>query len=80
VDVERQIAIYHRWGKSKDGENQRFIIVLNFSPIKHYVDVPFPFNGTWRDLLSEQTFEVIDYWRKWEGIDSNYGRIFYAQG
>jgi len=80
VDVERQIAIYHRWGKSKDGENQRFIIVLNFSPIKHYVDVPFPFNGTWRDLLSEQTFEVIDYWRKWEGIDSNYGCIFYAQG
>lgn len=80
VDVERQIVIFHRWGKGKIGDTERFVIVLNFSPIKHYVDVPFPFNGTWRDLLSEQTFEVIDYWRKWEGVDSNYGRIFYAQG
>lgn len=80
VDVERQVVIFHRWGKGKDGDNERFVIVLNFSSAKHYVDIPFPFNGAWRDLLSNQTFNVTDYWRKWQDVDSNYGRIFYAKG
>ncbi len=80
VDTERQIVIFHRWGLGKDGSNERFIIVLNCSPNKHFVDVPFPFNGTWTDLLSGETFQVTDFWRKWQDINSNYGRIFYAKG
>lgn len=79
VDCDRQIVIFHRWGAGKDG-NERFIIVLNFSPNKHFVDIPFPFNGTWKDLLSDETFPVTDFWRKSQDINGNYGRIFYAKG
>lgn len=80
VDTERQIIIFHRWGTGKDGSNERFIIVLNCSSTKHFVDIPFPFNGTWTDLLSGEVFQVTDFWRKWQDINSNYGRIFYAKG
>jgi pullulanase len=80
VDTQRQIVIFHRWGTGKDGQNERFVIILNFSPQRHFVDVPFPFNGSWTDLLSGETFQVTDFWRKWQGINSNYGRIFYAKG
>lgn len=79
-DAERQIIIFHRWGEGKDGHTERFIVVLNCSPTKHFVDVPFPFNGKWTDLLTGETFQVTDYWRKWQNVDSNYGRIFYAKG
>ncbi|MGK7898544.1 MAG: alpha-amylase family glycosyl hydrolase [Xenococcus sp. (in: cyanobacteria)] len=80
VDSDRQIIIFHRWGTGKDGSNERFIIVLNWSPTKHFVDIPFPFNGTWTDLLSGEKFAVTDYWRKSQDVNSNYGRIFYAKG
>ncbi|GCA94997.1 alpha-amylase family glycosyl hydrolase [Microcystis aeruginosa] len=80
VDTQRQIIIFHRWGAAKDGSNERFIIVLNCSPTKHFVDVPFPFNGDWIDLLSDETFRVTDFWRKWQDVNSHYGRIFYAKG
>lgn len=80
VDAERQIVIFHRQGAGKDGNNERFIIVLNCSPTTQFVDVPFSFNGTWTDLLTGETFQVTDYWRKWQNINSNYGRIFYAKG
>ncbi|GAB1542828.1 alpha-amylase family glycosyl hydrolase [Scytonema sp. NUACC21] len=80
VDTDRQIIIYHRWGTGKDRSNERFIIVLNCSPTKHFVDVPFPFNGTWKDLLSDDSFQVTDFWRKGQDVDSHYGRIFYAKG
>jgi pullulanase len=80
VDTERQIVIFHRWGTGKDGNNERFIIVLNFSSNNHFVDIPFPFNGNWTDLLSGEIFQVTDFWRKWQSVNSNYGRIFYAKG
>ena len=80
VDTERNIIIYHRWGTGKDGSTERFIVVINCSSTKHYVDVPFPFNGTWTDILNDQSFDVSDYWRKWQDVDSNWGRIFYAKG
>lgn len=47
---------------------------------KHYVDIPFPVNGTWKDLLNEELFTVSDYWRRWQDIDRNWGRIFYFSG
>ena len=78
VDTARNIIIYHRWGTGKDGSLERFVVVINCSSTKHYVDVPFPSNGTWTDILNDQPFTVSDYWRKWQDVDSNWGRIFYA--
>jgi 1,4-alpha-glucan branching enzyme len=79
VDVERQIVIYHRWGKGLDQATERFIIALNFTDAKQFVDLPFPLNGSWLDLLSGDSIQVNDFIRKQQDIDSHYGRIFYRK-
>lgn len=79
VDTERNLIIYHRWGTGKDGSLERFIIVLNCSPNKHYVDIPFPVNGTWTDILNDQSFNVSGHWRRWQDVDSNWGRVFFKK-
>jgi pullulanase len=81
VDVERQLVIYHRWGNDRDGNLERFIIVLNFSAFDRVVDIPFPANGTWTDLLNNDlTFTVSSFRLFNQTINSNWGRIFYIKG
>jgi pullulanase len=81
VDVERKIVIYHRWGNDRDGNLERFIVVLNFSASTQTVDIPFPINGTWTDLLnSDSTFSVSSFRLFNQTIDSNWGRIFQIEG
>ena len=79
VDVQRQVVIYHRWG-TDDGRLERFLIVLNFSSNAQRVDVPFPANGVWTDLLNESVSPTVtDYWlRNWE-VQSNWGNVFYKR-
>lgn len=52
VDTARQLAIYQRWGNDDNGLLQHFVIVLNFSGSDQMVNVPFPEDGEWTDLLS----------------------------
>ncbi len=80
VDVSKGIVIYHRWGPADDGRLERFVIVLNFSRSDEYVDVPVSTNGTWRDLLSGDTWDAHDWWLRGIRISSNWGRIFYRKG
>ena len=56
------------------------MIVVNFSPVDKWVDVPFPDNGVWEDLLNEGVKPtVVDYWlRNWP-VHSNGGNIFYRE-
>ena len=80
IDVNRQVMIYHRWGN--DGATlQRFMVVVNFSPCEQWVDVPFPSNGVWKDLLNEGVTPAVgNYWlRNWQ-VHSNWGNIFYREG
>ena len=80
VDESRDIAIYHRWGTSKDGHSERFIIVLNFSGYDQYVNVPFSTNGVWQDLLNEGEYFVEEYRLTHHLINSNWGKVFYRKG
>jgi 1,4-alpha-glucan branching enzyme len=81
VDVERKLVIYHRWGIGLDTQLERFIIVLNFSTSDQSVDIPFPINGTWKDLLNEDQFFTVTTFHLFnQKINSNWGRIFYAKG
>lgn len=80
IDTSRQLVIYHRWGNDDKGNLQLFIIVLNFSDNDQYVQVPFPQNGEWTDLLSD----AVNPWKINVGsysfgfmIGSNWGHIFY---
>ena len=78
IDVGRQIAIYHRWGDDTAGRLERFIVVLNFSDAVQWVDVPFPTNGNWTDLLnSNAIFKVGDYQLDNFQIPSNWGCVFF---
>jgi pullulanase len=78
VNVEKGIVIYHRWGDGLDGQPEKFIVVLNFSAVDQWVDIPFPLNGTWQDLLNNDEFTVSNYRLLNQKINSNWGRIFYA--
>jgi 1,4-alpha-glucan branching enzyme len=80
VDVDRDVAIYHRWGTAKDGRLERFIVVLNFSAYDQYVDVPFPANGSWEDRLNGWAVDVHDF-RLWNHkVHSHWGNVFSRKG
>jgi 1,4-alpha-glucan branching enzyme len=82
LDTERQLAIYHRWGRGEDGRLQRFIVALNFSEVDQQVDVPFPANGTWTDLLPLESpggvpVEVQGFWLARWTLHAGWGAIFF---
>lgn len=78
LDTERQLAIYHRWGEGEDGRLQRFIIALNFSPWDQQVDLPFPADGAWTDLLpGGATAQVQGFWLRGWTVPSSWGCVFF---
>jgi pullulanase len=79
VDTDNGLAIYHRWGESTNGRLERFIIVLNFSGVDRYVNVPFSVNGIWQELLSGETYRVENYQLSDQQINAHWGRIFYEE-
>jgi 1,4-alpha-glucan branching enzyme len=79
VDVAKQVVIFHRWGDVKDGGLERFIIVLNLSGEDQQVDIPFPADGQWHELLNDRYDIVIDSHLQAQWIESNWGRIYYQK-
>ena len=69
--------IYHRWGNDETGRLERFIVVLNFTTGALTVDVPFPENGAWTDLLNGTTANVVGYWLRGVVIESNWGHVYF---
>jgi hypothetical protein len=51
IDVNRQLAIYHRWAVLPEGV-ETLVAVLNFSGTDQVVDTPFPTLGQWDNLLA----------------------------
>jgi 1,4-alpha-glucan branching enzyme len=80
VDETRDVAIYHRWGEDDGGGLERFIVVLNLSGFDQVVDIPFPDNGTWEDLLNGGAADVRDYWLRNARLGSHWGRIYLKRG
>jgi pullulanase len=77
VNVDQDVAIYHRWASDEAGRLERFIIVLNCSDFSQRVDIPFSDNGDWEDILNGGTVRVESYWLKGEALSSNWGRIYF---
>jgi 1,4-alpha-glucan branching enzyme len=80
LDAERQLVIYHRWGRTEDGTLERFIIALNFSAEEQYVDLPFSTDGTWHDLLNDLSVIVTQNRLSHHRIESYWGNLFFQQG
>ena len=80
VDVAKSVLIYHRWGNAVGAETEFFMIVLNFSQNNQTIDVPFPQNGNWQDLLSGQSVTVTDFWARSQLVTSNWGKVYFLEG
>jgi pullulanase len=76
IDVEKQIIIFHRW-EQIGTKIERFIIVINFSTSEQFVDIPFPANEIWQDLLNDSQESVTNFRLLNQQIHSNWGRIYF---
>jgi hypothetical protein len=80
IDVSRQVIICHRWGTGGNGKLQRFIVALNFSSQDQVVDIPFPANGVWTDLLNAGVSPTVsDFWQRNWRVSSNWGHVFFLE-
>ena len=77
IDVARQLVVFHRWGNGADGRLEKFYVVLNFSPWAQTVEMTFPEDEGWVDLLSGWCPPVKDHRLRFE-VGSNWGHIFYG--
>ena len=71
------IVIYHRYGRTDDGGLESFVIVLNYSDIDRYVDVPFSINAVWQELLNGGMLTIQNYILPNTLINSNWGKIYF---
>jgi hypothetical protein len=76
VDTERKVVVYHRYGQGANGRKQKFYVVLNFSDQGQRVEIQFPDNDGWEDLISGWKPIVSDCRLNFE-VGSNYGHIFF---
>jgi 1,4-alpha-glucan branching enzyme len=81
LDVERQTAVFHRWGNTADGTLERITVVLNFSDQRQTIAVPFSVDGTWVQLNADAPWS-IDVAGNWHtlSLDSHWGHIFWKAG
>jgi pullulanase len=78
IDEERQLVVYHRWGNAADGRLEKFYIVLNFAQYAQTMEVTFPEDAGWIDLLSGWRPLVNNNRLRFE-IGSNWGHVFYKK-
>jgi len=77
INVSMQVAIYHRWGNNANGQLERFMVVLNFTGGAQWVNIPFPSNGNWTDLINGNAVaNVTNYWLYNYPVPSNWGCVF----
>ena len=77
--LDQDVVIYHRWGMGTDSSTERFIVVLNYSDFDQRVDIPFPLNGNWDDLLNGGAVSVSGNKLTNQRIFSNWARIYYRR-
>ncbi len=76
-DQERRLMILHRWGFADNQRLERFVVVINFSEVPQPVDIPFPENGGWRDLLNDHAVNVTNYRLSGQTVEANWGMVYF---
>lgn len=74
---DQDVVIFHRWGTATDGRLERFIVAINYSDFDQRIDIPFPTNGRWDDLLNDIFVMVSDLRLPNQLISSSWGRIYW---
>lgn len=80
VDVDRDLAVIHRWTDLPGGATERFIVVLNFSGFDQKLDVPFSVNGKWRERVEDWEVDVQNFRLAAHVVPSHWGRVFHKVG
>lgn len=80
-DAQRQMLIYHRFGQGNGGF-ERFVIALNFKDDPQQVDIPFPLNGIWKNLLAgdKPDYQVVNFHLPNQRVEPHWGMIFFHEG
>ena len=78
IDESRQVVVFHRWGNAGDGRLEKFYVVLNFSPWAQTVEMTFPEDDGWIDLLSGWGPCVRNNRLRFE-VGGNWGHVFYKK-
>ena len=53
--------------------------MLNYSDTDRFVDVPFPTNGVWQELLNGRSLTVQNFLLANTLINSNWGKIYFSK-
>lgn len=77
LDSGRKLINFRRSGMSSSGVREEFVIVLNFSDREQWLDVCFPENGQWTDILSDANNVIsVNNYQCHTNVSSYYGCIF----
>jgi len=78
VDTERQLVVFRRYHVDDHGSLTHAVVCLNLSNQSHWLDLRFPEDGQWVNLLvePESTIDVHNRSFRME-VSSNWGHIFY---
>ena len=78
IDTERKLLVYRRYCTGADCLLHQAVIVLNFSDDSHWLELTFPEDGEWIDLLGEPQWVAHVHNQRFDlTVPSNWGHIFY---
>ena len=78
LDTERQLLAYRRYCVDSQKRLRHAVVVINFSGNDQWLDLTFPVDGQWVDLLSDSQWTITVTNRNYHLlINSNWGHIFY---
>lgn len=78
VDTNRKLIVYRRYHVDDHGTLQHAVICLNFSNQHQWLELTFPENGQWTDLLADPEWKINVQNRRFGlEVPSNWGYIFY---
>ena len=78
IDTERKLLVYRRYCTGADCLLHQAVIVLNFSDDSHWLELTFPEDGEWIDLLGEPQWVAHVHNQHFDlTVPSNWGHIFY---
>ncbi len=78
LDTERKLVVYRRYHVDDRGILQHAVICLNLSDRNQWLDLTFPENGRWANLLAQPEWTVnVENRRFGLEVPSNWGLVFF---
>lgn len=80
VDTNRQLIVFRRYHVNEQGHLNHAVVCLNFSDQNHWLELTFPEDGEWINLLAEPQWSITVSNRRFGlEVSSNWACIFYKK-